>query len=77
MITSEHRLEAEPFIRRWCLDLGQVAKRSQNIHQIDIPQRTLSWLHTGSFNDKRHSPRVLIEILFALQAVAANRHTMI
>jgi hypothetical protein len=69
--------EAQAFIARGSGDAGPVAKRGEHVQQVGVALGTSAGRDAGTFGDEGHAPGVFVEILFPLQAVAADGHAVI
>ena len=76
-LAKQHRLEAAAFVGFGDADSGQIAECRQHVEQVAVPLRTRAGRDAGALDDQRHAPCVLVKILFALQAVPANRHAVV
>ena len=55
----------------------QITEGGQHVEEVDIARCTRSRLDAWAFDDHGHTPGVLVEVLFSLQAVATNGNAVI
>ena len=70
-------LETGAFAGPGNLDPGQVTESRQNVEEVDVALHPGAPLDSRSLHDEGNPPGVLVEVLLALQAVAANGHPVV
>ncbi len=74
---EQHRFEAHAFIGWWWCYAGEVAERGKEVTEVNISGCAATRFNAGAFDDHRHAPGVLVEVLFSLQTVATDGDAVI
>ena len=77
LFALEHGTEAQAFVARGRGDAGEIAEGGEHIEQVGVSLGARAGLNAGPLGDEGDAPRVLVEILFSLQAVAADRDAVV
>src|SRR5688500_7076327 len=76
-LTFEDGLEADPLVALGRGYVRDVAESRKSIEQVNISHRPRAGFDAGSFGDEGYAPAMLVQVLFPLQAMAADRNSVI
>ena len=76
-LSRKNGLEANTVESIGSFDTSYIAKRGEHIHKIGVSPGPATGFDARSTNQQRHSPGVLVKVLFPHESVAANGDAMI
>ena len=73
----EHGFEAGAFVGVRRGDAGEIAEGGEDVEEVDVALHATAGGDAGAFDDEGHTPGVLVEVLFAHEAMATNRDAVV
>jgi hypothetical protein len=77
LLALEDGAEAGTFDCLREIDSGQVTEGGKDVEELGVSQDARPGFDPGTLRDEGNAKSVLVEVLFSLQSVSADRHAMI